>query len=156
MMSPDQETPDIYPPCLPTLLTISRSFNTPCSPLLLHYVPLDDRFNPPDTCLEYQVFYIHHSIIDQHKTQKMSCDDFWLPKSVVADANTIQISTLHVYVWPKNASVGVSQWAAETIRIWQDIGGFTLQWIDNKVRERIWEVALTMSIINRQGAGPEQ
>jgi hypothetical protein len=36
------------------------------------------------------------------------------------------------------------------------MGGFTLQWIDNKVRERIWEVALSMRIINKQGAGPEK
>jgi len=42
------------------------------------------------------------------------------------------------------------------MRIWQDKGGLTTQWIDNKVRERMWEIAQSMSIINKQGAGPEQ
>ena len=40
--------------------------------------------------------------------------------------------------------------------IWQDEGGLTTQRIDNKVRERIWEIAQSMSFINKQGAGPEQ
>jgi len=58
----------------------------------------------------------------------MQCDVFWLPKSVVADANTIQMLTLHVHVWAKNAGVGVSQWVAETMGIWQEKGGLTTQW----------------------------
>jgi len=40
--------------------------------------------------------------------------------------------------------------------IWQDEGGLTTQWIDNKVRERVWEIAQFMSIIKKQGTGPEQ
>ena len=40
--------------------------------------------------------------------------------------------------------------------IWHNMGGLQTQWIDNKVRERIWEIAQSMSIINKQGAGPEQ
>ena len=64
--------------------------------------------------------------------------------------------TLQVCVWAENAGVGVSQWAAETMGIWQDKGGLTTQRIDNNVRERDWEIAQSMSIINKQGAGPEQ
>jgi hypothetical protein len=86
----------------------------------------------------------------------MECHTFWLLKSVVADANTIQMPTLQVRVWAENAGVGVSLWAAETMGIWQDKGGLTTQWIDNKVRERIWEIAQSMSIINKQGVGPKQ
>ena len=40
--------------------------------------------------------------------------------------------------------------------IWLDQGGMTTQQIDNKARERVWEIAQSMSIINKQGAGPEQ
>jgi hypothetical protein len=40
--------------------------------------------------------------------------------------------------------------------IWQDQGGLTTQRIDNKVRERIWEIAQSIRIINQQGAGLEQ
>jgi len=64
--------------------------------------------------------------------------------------------TLQVSVWAESTGVGVSQWAAETMGIWQDMGGLTTQQIDNKVRERIWEIAPSMSIINKKGAGPKQ
>jgi hypothetical protein len=64
--------------------------------------------------------------------------------------------TLQVRVWAENAGVGVSQWAAETMGIWQDKGGFTTQPIDNTVRERIWEIAQSIGIINKEGAGLEQ
>jgi hypothetical protein len=40
--------------------------------------------------------------------------------------------------------------------IWQDKGGLTTQWIDNKVREHVWEIAQSMSIISKRGTGPEQ
>jgi len=59
-------------------------------------------------------------------------------------------------MWAENAGVGVSQWAPETIGIWQDKGVLTTQWIDNKVRERIWEIAQSISIINNQGTSPDQ
>jgi len=61
--------------------------------------------------------------------------------------------TLQVRVWAENPGVGVRQRAAETMGIWQDMGGLTTQWIDNTVRERIWEIAQSKSIINKQGAG---
>jgi len=64
--------------------------------------------------------------------------------------------TLQVRVWAENAGVGVSQWAAETMGIWQGKGGLTTQQIDNKVRERVGEISQSMSIINQQGAGLEQ
>jgi len=64
--------------------------------------------------------------------------------------------TLQVRVWAENTGVGVSQWAAETIGIWQNKCGLTTQRIDNKVREHVWEIAQSMSIINKQGASPEQ
>jgi len=64
--------------------------------------------------------------------------------------------TLQVRVWAENAGVGVSQWLAETMGIWQDEGGLTTQRIDNKVRECVWEITQSMSIINKQGTGPVQ
>jgi len=68
----------------------------------------------------------------------------------------MQMPTLQVRVWAENTGVGASQWAAETMGIWQDKGGLTTQRIDNKVRECVWEIAQSMSIVNKQGAGPEQ
>jgi len=64
--------------------------------------------------------------------------------------------TLQVCVMPENAGVGVSHWAAEPMGIWQDKGGLTTQWRDNKVTDCVWEIDQSMSIINRQDAGPEQ
>jgi hypothetical protein len=78
-----------------------------------------------------------------------------LPKSVVADANTIKMPTLQVCIWAENTGVGVSQWTAETIGNWQDKGGLTTQWIDNTVREQVWVIAQSISIVNKQGAVPE-
>ena len=55
MMSLDQENPPspyIYSPYLPTLLTISTTFDTPSSPLLPCCITLDNWFNTPSTCLE--------------------------------------------------------------------------------------------------------
>jgi hypothetical protein len=63
---------------------------------------------------------------------------------------------LPVCVWAGNASVGVSQWAVETMGIWQDKSGLTTQRMDNKLRERICEIAQDMSIINKQDAGTKQ
>jgi len=40
--------------------------------------------------------------------------------------------------------------------IWLDKGALTKQRIDDKVRERVREIAQSMSIISKQGAGPEQ
>jgi hypothetical protein len=77
-------------------------------------------------------------------------------KSVIADANKIQMPTLQVQVWAENACVGVSQLAAETMAIWHDKSGLTTQWIENKVRECVWEIALYMGIINKHSASPEQ
>jgi len=64
--------------------------------------------------------------------------------------------TLQVRVWAENAGVGASNWVAKTMRIWQDKGGLSTQQIDNKLRERVWEISQSMSMINKQGAGPEQ
>ena len=64
--------------------------------------------------------------------------------------------TLLVSVRAENTGVGISQWAEETMGIWQDNGGLTTQQIDNELRERVWEIAQSMSIINKQGASPEQ
>jgi len=66
------------------------------------------------------------------------------------------MQTLQVHVWAENASVGVSQWAAETMGIWQDKGGLPTQQIDNKASERVWEITQFMRIINKQGAGPKE
>jgi len=64
--------------------------------------------------------------------------------------------TLQVHIWAENAGVGVSHWAAETMGIWQENGGFTTQWIQNKMREPIGEIAQLMSISNEQGTNLEQ
>jgi hypothetical protein len=64
--------------------------------------------------------------------------------------------TIEVRIWAEIAGVAVSQWAAETMGMSQDKGGLTTQWIDNKVMERICEIAQSISIINKQGAGLEQ
>jgi hypothetical protein len=57
--------------------------------------------------------------------------------------------TLQVCIWAKNARVKVSHLARETLGIWQDKGGWTTQQIDNKVRERIWEITQSMKIISK-------
>jgi len=41
------------------------------------------------------------------------------------------------------------------MEIWQNKGCLTTQWKDNNVTEHVWEIAQSMSITNRQGAGPE-
>jgi len=105
----------------------------------------------PDACLEDQAFGIHHAIIDHCWQATMWCDAFWLPKSVVTDANNVQMPTLHVWVWAENASVGVILWAAETIGIWHNKGGVTTGWIDATAREHIWETTKSMSIVNQWG-----
>jgi hypothetical protein len=86
----------------------------------------------------------------------MQCDAIRLPKSAIADANTIQMAILQVPISAENASVGVSQRAAETLGIWQDKGGLTTRQIDNTVRKPVCEIAQSTSIINLQGSGPEQ
>jgi len=98
---------------------------------------------------------MHHSNIDHRWEPMIQCDALGLSKSVIADANKIQMPTLQVHVFAKNAGVGVRQWAAETMQIWQDKGGLTTQQIDSKVRECVREIAQSLSIINKQGAGPE-
>jgi len=86
----------------------------------------------------------------------MQCDAIWLLKSVVADVKTIQIPTQGVRHWVLNAGVGVTEWAAETIGIGQEKGGFRMQRKYNKVTVPVWEIAQSMGISNRQGAGPKQ
>jgi len=56
---------------------------------------------------------------------------------------------LQVHIWAENAGVGVSQWAAGTMGIGQDKGGLTIQSIDYNMRERVREIAQSMSIINK-------
>jgi len=86
----------------------------------------------------------------------MYCDAFWLPKSVDAYANTIQMPTQHVHLSADNTSVGVRQWAVETMAIWQEKGGLTTQWKDNIVREHVWVLAQSMNIRNKRCAGCEK
>jgi hypothetical protein len=68
----------------------------------------------------------------------------------------MQMLTLQVRFRAENGGVGVSQWAAETIRILQDKSGLTTQAMDNEVMEGHWGIAQSMSSINGQGAGTEQ
>jgi hypothetical protein len=46
-------------------------------------------------------------------------DASWLLKSVIADANAIQMPTQGVLLHPMHAVVGVSRWVAKTVLIWQ-------------------------------------
>jgi len=64
--------------------------------------------------------------------------------------------TLQVRAWAENSGVGVSQWSAETIGIWEERGRLTTQRNDNQVRGHVWEVAQSMRISNKLGAGLEQ
>jgi len=122
----------------------------------MYRITLENIFNTPNACLEYQVFDIHLSIIDHHWEHKMWCDAIWLLKSVIPDTNTSQMAILQIHVWVKNAGVGVSKFTAETMGIWQDTGGLTTEWIVNEVRECVWVITQSMSIIKMQGTGPKQ
>jgi len=84
----------------------------------------------------------------------MYCDTFWLLKSVVTDANTILMQSLQVCILAENASVGVSQWAAETYGICQDKVGLTTQRKDKKVSEYIRKISQSMSISDSLAASP--
>jgi len=53
---------------------------------------------------------------------------------------------IQVRVWAENAGVAVSQLAAETMGIWPEQGGLTTDQKDNKVTERVWEIAQSMII----------
>jgi len=64
--------------------------------------------------------------------------------------------TLQVHIWAENAGVEVSQWAPETIGIWQEKGGLKTQQKANNVRDRVREIALSMSISNKLGSGPRK
>jgi len=86
----------------------------------------------------------------------MYCNAFLLLKSVVTDANSIQMPTLQVRIWAENAGVGVSHLAAETMGVWWDKGDLTTQQINDKVRECFWEITQSVTFINKQGPGPEQ
>jgi hypothetical protein len=79
-----------------------------------------------------------------------------LPKSVFPDINLIHGATLHVRVWGVTAGVGVSLCVTETILIWQNKGVLTTQTIENDIREHVWDIAQSMSFVNKQVAGPNQ
>jgi len=85
-----------------------------------------------------ETFSIHHTIIDHVWEPRMKCDTFWLPNSVIPDANAIQISSLLVRIWAENVYGAVSQQTAQTMGIWQKKGGMTIQWINNKLRQPVW------------------
>jgi hypothetical protein len=63
--------------------------------------------------------------------------------------------TVQVCVSGQNAGVGGSEWAADTMEVSQIQGGLTRKWKDNHVRECVWEIAQSMSIINMQDIGPQ-
>ncbi|KAF8544586.1 hypothetical protein BDD12DRAFT_872549 [Trichophaea hybrida] len=64
--------------------------------------------------------------------------------------------TQQVCLWAGNAGVGVSQWAAEPMGIWQEKGASTTQRKDNKVSECVWEIGQSMSISNKLGTSLKQ
>jgi hypothetical protein len=51
-------------------------------------------------------------------------------------------------LWTETSAVGVSQWVAETVRIWQKKGGLTLQTNDIIVTEQVWQIAKSNNISN--------
>jgi hypothetical protein len=79
-----------------------------------------------------------------------------LLKSVITAAIAIQMLTLKVGFWAENAGVGVSQPATETMRIWHNLGGLKIQWMHNEVMGHVWEITESMSIHDKQSAGPKQ
>jgi len=130
-------------------MTIPRTLDTLSTHLRPLCITLDDILNTPDTCLEYRAFDIHHSTIDHCWEPTMQCNAVWLRKLVVAGANKTLMPILQVCFWAENAGVGVNQWAAEPMGTWQEKGGLTTQWQDNKVRECTWEIALSMTSRNK-------
>jgi hypothetical protein len=60
-----------------------------------------------------------------------------LARSVIPEANTIQLLTQQACLWAENSGVAVSQWSAETIGICQEKWGLATQWKDNQVKECI-------------------
>jgi len=56
----------------------------------------------------------------------------------------------------KNAVVGVIKWAALPMGILQEKGGLTTQQKDNNLQKQVWEIAQTINVGNKLGAGPEQ
>jgi len=64
--------------------------------------------------------------------------------------------TQQICIRAENAGVRVSQLSAGTMGIWQEMGGLTTQQKDNKVRDSLWEIAQSMTINNKLGAGPER
>lgn len=64
--------------------------------------------------------------------------------------------TLQAHVWAENTGIGVRQWAAESMGIWQGKVGLTTQQMENEVNKVIWEITHSVSIITKQGTGPEQ
>jgi len=79
-----------------------------------------------------------------------------LPRSVIPEANTIQLPTQQACLWAENSGVGVSKWPAETMGIWQEKWGLTTQWMDNQVRECIWKIILSIIISNKLGDSPKK
>ena len=53
-------------------------------------------------------------------------------------------------MWAENAGVGVNQCAADTMGIWKDMCGLTTQQMENEVTEPVWEIAQSLSIVNKQ------
>lgn len=147
---------DIYSPCLPILLTISRIYDTPCSPLLPLPSTIHDIFNTLDSCVALSAFDINQSICDHYCEPKMQLAIIWLPNSIVAVTNTIQMPTQEVQIWGSNDSDGVSKWVAEAMGIWQKKGGWTTQSKYYKVRESNWGIPQSISIRNKLGAGSKK
>jgi hypothetical protein len=66
------------------------------------------------------------------------------------------MSTQYIHIWDRNVDVGVSQCPAEIRRIVQYNGSMATQRIDDEVWEVIWVIALSMGIIDKEGAGPKK
>jgi hypothetical protein len=79
-----------------------------------------------------------------------------VPKSVVTNAHTIEILTLQLRFWAENTGVGVSQLAAATMGIPQNMSGWTTQRIDNTVRDHVWVILQSICIITKHVSGTEQ
>jgi hypothetical protein len=141
---------------MPTILKISRTLDTPFSPLWLLLITFHNLFNIPDPCPASEVVNIHHYIIHDCWEYTIEYHAFWLVQSVIADVNWIMMRTQIVLLNGDIARVGVRQGETEWARIWQEKGGLTIHWNENQVREYIWVIALPMSISNMLGAGPEQ
>jgi hypothetical protein len=72
------------------------------------------------------------------------------------DANTMQMRTEQVTIWSEDARGVVCQWAPEMMGISLEMGHFTTEWNDIKVREHLLEFAESITFSIKLCTYPDQ